>query len=235
MKTLPAEELTAAIEAIVFVASEPVKRETLAALFPDVEPGTLDAAIDAVVRWHASPGRGLLVDRVAGGLRLATRPDVHHHVIRFVQKEKAERLSLRTLETLAVIAYKQPVTAAEVQEIRGVDPSGTIKTLLDRSLIKVVGRKKVVGRPFVYGTTTTFLTVFGLNDLTELPTLKEIEEFGDFPATDLATIEPLDADAEATEPAQDDGGSAGDERELGAPPRAGRSRRSRARAEDAAP
>lgn len=191
---LPVEELIAALEAVVFVSSEPVTMQRLGEVFPEESPETLEVALESLARIFEQPGRGLLLDRVAGGWRIATRPDVHQHVARFVQQERSERLSLRTLETLSVIAYKQPVTAAEVQEIRGVDPSGTLKTLADRGLIKIVGRKKVVGRPFVYGTTIGFLTAFGLNDLAELPTLKELEDF----VTDVVTTDPSEVEPESS-------------------------------------
>jgi segregation and condensation protein B len=207
MAMIPSE-LVAAVEAVIFVASEPVTTERLLEVFPDESGDTIQHALEALAAQFEQPGRGLLLDRVAGGFRIATRPDVHAHVARFVQQERAERLSIRTLETLSVVAYKQPVTAAEIQEIRAVDPTGTLKTLLDRGLVRIAGRKKVVGRPFVYGTTTAFLTTFGLNDLSELPTLRELEEFvTDVVTTDPSEVEPdsaptgspateLDADAE---------------------------------------
>ena len=237
-------ELVGAVEAVVFVSSEPVTSVRLLEVFPEETAESIQAALESLAQVFEQPGRGLLLDRVAGGYRIATRPDVHPHVARFVQQERAERLSLRTLETLSVIAYKQPVTAAEIGEIRGVDPTGTIKTLMDRTLVKIVGRKKVVGRPFVYGTTNGFLTTFGLNDLSELPTLKELEEFvTDVPTTDPSEVEPdgaAPADPDPThaeplpEPAADEAetvaGSASDVAAGDAPDRdapRGRSRRKR--------
>jgi segregation and condensation protein B len=202
---LEANELVAALEAVVFVSAEPVTLKTLGELFPEETEESLQQGVERLAATFEQPGRGLLLDRVAGGFRIATRPDVHPHVARFVQRERSERLSIRTLETLSIIAYKQPVTAAEVGEIRGVDATGTCKTLLDRNLIRIVGRKKVVGRPFVYGTTKTFLTAFGLNDLSELPTLKELEDFvTDIPTTQPGDVEPdapADTDVAATDSA----------------------------------
>ena len=189
--SVDAQELLAAIEAVIFVASEPVTVKRLQQAFPDESAESLETALAHLAELYHDEGRGLGLDRVAGGWRLVTRPAVHAHVQRFVEQEKAERLSLRTLETLSVIAYKQPVTSAEIQEIRGVDPSGTVRTLLDKGLVKIAGRKKVVGRPFVYGTTKQFLHTFGLNELAELPSLKELEEF----ATDIATTDPRDVEA----------------------------------------
>src|SRR5687767_1866956 len=138
---LDPDELAAALEAVVFVSSEPVTLKTLLEVFPEETEESLRAGLERLASSFEQPGRGLLLDRVAGGWRIATRPDVHPHVGRFVQRERAERLSIRTLETLSIVAYKQPVTAAEVGEIRGVDASGTVKTLLDRGLVKIVGRK----------------------------------------------------------------------------------------------
>lgn len=195
---LEPDELAAALEAVIFVSSEPVTVKVLHDVFPEETEESLAAGLERLAKIFEQPGRGLLLDRVAGGWRIATRPDVHGHVGRIVQREKAERLSIRTLETLSVIAYKQPVTGAEISEIRGVDVSGTVRTLLDRSLIRVAGRKRVVGRPFVYGTTKKFLTAFGLNDLAELPTLKELEDL----VTDVPTTDPSEVDPEDVMPEQ---------------------------------
>ena len=240
---LELDELAAALEAVIFVSSEPVTAKVLQDVFPEETEESLAAGLERLAKLFEQPGRGLLLDRVAGGWRIATRPDVHGHVGRIVQREKAERLSVRTLETLSVIAYKQPVTAAEIGEIRGVDVTGTVRTLLDRGLIKVAGRKRVVGRPFVYGTTRKFLTTFGLNDLAELPTLKELEDLvTDVPTTDPSEVDPEDVQPEplpgeegAAPPAPQDepahaeeaaaGGEATPGDELSPPPRRGRGRR----------
>ncbi len=209
---LNADDLVAALEAVIFVSSEPVTPQLLREVFPDESEADLEAAVARLAKSYEEPGRGLLLDRVAGGWRIATRPDVHGHVGRVVQREKAERLSVRTLETLSVVAYKQPVTAAEIAEIRGVDVSGTLRTLLDRGLIRIAGRKRVVGRPFVYGSTKKFLTTFGLNDLSELPTLKELEELvTDIPTTLPSEVEPDDGAVaeEGSLPLEDSATSAG--------------------------
>lgn len=208
---LEPDELVAALEAVIFVSSEPVTMKLLSDVFPEETEESLTAGLERLAKLFEQPGRGLLLDRVAGGWRIATRPDVHQHVGRVVQREKAERLSVKTLETLSVIAYKQPVTAAEIGEIRGVDVSGTIRTLLERDLIKVAGRKRVVGRPFVYGTSKKFLAAFGLNDLSELPTLKELEDLvTDVPTTDPAEVDPEDVPVDGEQPGLgglDDGAS----------------------------
>jgi segregation and condensation protein B len=235
---MPLDELVAALEAVLYVSAEPVTLPLLSEVFPDEDDATLAAGLEALARQFEQPGRGLLLDRVAGGWRIATRPEVHPHVARVVQRERAERLSLRTLETLSVVAYKQPVTATEISEIRGVDVSGTVRTLLDRGLVRVAGRKRVVGRPFVYGTTRKFLETFGLNALDELPTLKELEEL----VTDVPTTDPSEVDHEGADGGD---GHAADATEAAAPmeppdlaptraaaPARSRSRRERAGADD---
>jgi segregation and condensation protein B len=134
-----------------------------------------------VVERHArQDGRGLMLEEVGGGLRLVTRPDLHGWLRRFYEAAGATKLSMAALETLAIVAYRQPVTAPEVEALRGVSPAGVLKTLLERRLIRITGRKPVVGKPFLYATTREFLMHFGLRDLEELPPLEEFEEtFGE--------------------------------------------------------
>src|ERR1019366_3944457 len=135
--------------------------------------------LDELVTEFAAPGHGLSIREVAGGYKMATKAEHHEAVRAFVKKLTPPlKLSLAALETLAVIAYKQPVTTPEIMEIRGVQGAGVLKTLLDRKLIAEAGRKDVVGRPLTYKTTKEFLVQFGLKDLKELPTLKEFEELG---------------------------------------------------------
>ncbi len=121
------------------------------------------------------PG-GLQLVEVAGGYQIVTRPDLHEWVRRLFQERSTQKLSLQSLETLAVIAYKQPITALEITEVRGVNTAGVLNTLLERHLIKIVGRKQVVGRPFLYATTKEFLIRFGLNDLSDLPKVEDMAE-----------------------------------------------------------
>lgn len=171
-------QLKAILEAIIYVTDEPLSAQQIAA--------ALEAPIDKVKRLLdelaaecAKPDRGLTVREVAGGYKMATKPEHHEAVRAFVKKLTPPlKLSLAALETLAVVAYKQPVTAPEIMEIRGVQGAGVLKTLLDRKLIAESGRKNVVGKPILYKTTKEFLVQFGLKDLTELPTLKEFEELG---------------------------------------------------------
>ena len=141
--------------------------------------------INALVAEYASAERGMEIRQIAGGYRMATKPEHHDVVVNFAKSLKPPvRLSLQALETLAVIAYKQPVTVPEISEIRGVDTSGVIATLLDRKLITTAGRKQVIGRPILYRTTKEFLLRFGLNDVSELPSMEEFEKLGD-PQADL--------------------------------------------------
>ncbi len=179
--------LKSQVEAIIYAAEEPVTLEEMAAVLRDAgasqnaEPAEFRAAVRAAVEELAADydagERGMEVRQVAGGYRMSTRPEHHEVVKAFVKNLKPPvRLSLPALETLSVIAYKQPVTVPEISEIRGVDTSGVIATLLDRKLITTAGRKAVIGRPILYRTTKEFLMRFGLKDVNELPSLKEFEE-----------------------------------------------------------
>jgi len=179
--------LKSQIEAIIYAAEEPVTLEEMVAVLRDAggsqgaEPAEFRAAVRAAIEELAADydaaERGMEVRQVAGGYRMSTRPEHHEVVKAFVKNLKPPvRLSLPALETLSVIAYKQPVTVPEISEIRGVDTSGVIATLLDRKLITTAGRKAVIGRPILYRTTKEFLLRFGLKDVGELPSLKEFEE-----------------------------------------------------------
>ncbi len=163
----------------------------------------LSSIIDQLTADYASSDRGMEIRQVAGGYRMATKPEHHDVVVTFAKSLKPPiRLSLQALETLSVIAYKQPVTVPEISEIRGVDSSGVIATLLDRKLITTAGRKQVIGRPILYKTTKEFLLRFGLNDVSELPSIEEFEKLGE-PQTELF---PATADADQLdtgEPAKD--------------------------------
>ncbi|HVS01624.1 MAG TPA: SMC-Scp complex subunit ScpB [Thermoanaerobaculia bacterium] len=172
------QEMEAALEAILFVAGEPLPPARLLEVFDEEEREAAAAALEAVVRRYrgAGEGRGVVVEEVAGGLRLVTRPELHGYLKRFFEVSGRTRLSMAALETLAIIAYRQPLTAPEIQELRGVQPAAVLKTLLERRLIRIAGRKRVVGKPFLYGTTREFLMHFGLASLDDLPPLEELEE-----------------------------------------------------------
>jgi segregation and condensation protein B len=169
-------QLRAVLEAIVYVAEEPLTLAQIAAALQ--QPAErITAIMDQLVAEFDKPEHGVTVREVAGGYKMATKAEHHEAVRTFVKSLKPPlKLSLPALETLAVIAYKQPVTAPEIMEIRGVQGAGVLKTLLDRKVIAVAGRKNVIGKPILYKTTKEFLIQFGLKDLTELPSLKEFEE-----------------------------------------------------------
>jgi segregation and condensation protein B len=169
------EERKAALEAIIYAADEPATIEQLAKALGE-EKLVVQAALDELVASYAVEERGIEIRAVAGGYKLYTKPQQHDVVRRFIKSLRPPlRLTMPALETLAVIAYKQPVTSPEISEIRGVNTSGVISTLLDKRLITTAGRKEVIGRPILYKTSKEFLMRFGLSDLEELPSLKEFE------------------------------------------------------------
>jgi len=169
------EERKAALEAIIYAADEPATIEQLAKALAE-EKLVVQAALDELVGSYGSEERGIEIRAVAGGYKMYTKPQQHDVVRRFIKSLRPPlRLTMPALETLAVIAYKQPVTSPEISEIRGVNTSGVISTLLDKRLITTAGRKEVIGRPILYKTSKEFLMRFGLSDLEELPSLKEFE------------------------------------------------------------
>jgi segregation and condensation protein B len=169
------EERKAALEAIIYAADEPATIEQLASALGE-EKLAVQASLDELVASYAVEERGVEVRAVAGGYKMYTKPQHHDVVRRFIKSLRPPlRLTMPALETLAVIAYKQPVTAPEIGEIRSVNTSGVLKTLLDKRLITTAGRKEVIGRPILYKTSKEFLMRFGLSDLDELPSLKEFE------------------------------------------------------------
>lgn len=177
-------DLKAILEGVVYVADEPLSAQQIAAAL-ELPAARIEAMLAILVEEYARPERGLSIKEVAGGYKMATKPEHHEAIRRFVKNLKVPfKLSLAALETLAVIAYKQPITAPEIMEIRGVQGAGVLKTLLDRKLITTAGRKSVVGKPILYKTTKDFLVQFGLKDLAELPTLKEFEELRRLALTD---------------------------------------------------
>ena len=168
-------ELKSALEAIIYVADEPATIEQMANVLGE-EKHLVRAALDELVASFAADERGVEIRAVAGGYRVYTKPQHHDLVRRFIKSLRPPlRLTMPALETLAVIAYKQPVTQPEIQEIRGVNCAGVIETLLERRLITTAGRKQVIGRPILYRTSKEFLMRFGLGDVDELPSLKEFE------------------------------------------------------------
>src|SRR5262245_6149968 len=168
-------ELKAIVEALVFASPEPVTLKALVKLLDGESKEDIVRAIDELKEQYSRPG-GLQIVEVAGGWEIVTRPELHEWVRRMFHERTTQKLSVAALETLAVIAYKQPVTSPEVAEIRGVNAAGVLGTLIERKLVKIVGRKQVVGRPFLYGTTREFLERFGLNDLSDLPKVEDMSE-----------------------------------------------------------
>lgn len=169
-------QLKAVLEAIIYILNEPMPADQIAQAL-DQPPELVTELLNELVEETANAGRGVFVREVAGGYQLATKPEHHEQIRQFVKNLKQPlKLSQAALETLAVIAYKQPITMPEILEIRGVQGGGVVKTLIDRKLITTAGRKNVIGKPILYKTTKEFLTQFGLKDLSELPSLKEFEE-----------------------------------------------------------
>ena len=180
--------LKAQLEAIIYAAETPITLEQMTVLVKDtvIAEGVSDEAeiksrvrsrLEELVGEYGSPDHGIEIRQVAGGYRMSTKPEQHEVVRSFAKSLKPPiRLSLQALETLAVIAYKQPVTVPEINDIRGVDSGGVIGTLLDRKLITTSGRKQVIGRPILYKTTKEFLMRFGLKDVNELPSMEEFEK-----------------------------------------------------------
>jgi segregation and condensation protein B len=168
-------EVKAVVEALIFASPEPITPKMLYKLLAEEPREDVLAAVAALkVEYENRPG--LQIVEVAGGYQIVTRPDLHEWVRRLFHERSTQKLTVQGLETLAVIAYKQPITSLEIAEIRGVNTTGVLSTLLERHLIKIVGRKNVVGRPFLYATTKEFLIRFGLKDLSDLPKIEDMAE-----------------------------------------------------------
>ncbi|MDA1184642.1 MAG: SMC-Scp complex subunit ScpB [Acidobacteria bacterium] len=168
-------ELTAIVEALIFASPEPITPKVLYKVLADEPKEDVAAAVQALKTQYEERA-GLQFVEVAGGYQIVTRPELHEWVRRLFHERSTQKLTVQGLETLSVIAYKQPITTAEISEIRGVNASGVLSTLMERRLIKIVGRKNVVGRPFLYATTKEFLIRFGLNDLGDLPKVEDMAE-----------------------------------------------------------
>src|SRR5947199_7391134 len=198
------DDLKPVIEALIFASPDPLTPKMLFKLLETEPREDVEAALDALKRDYDRPG-GLQLVEVAGGYQIVTRPDLHEWVRRLFHERSTQRLSVQALETLAVVAYRQPVTSLEITEIRGVNTAGVLNTLLERHLIKIVGRKPVVGRPFLYATTKDFLIRFGLKDLADLPKVEDMAEALGFeapllieqsPSEELLPLEEPDPESE---------------------------------------
>src|ERR1043165_4337938 len=175
-REISATELKGITESLIFVADEPIDSKAIAKILR-IEQSAVDEAIQSLVEDYAERSSGgLQLREIAGGWQISTRPEHHEHVRAYLKSRPSAKLSLASLETLAVIAYKQPVTVPEILEIRGVQSPSAIKTLLDKRLIIAKGRKETVGRPMMYGTSKEFLIQFGLKDLSELPSIEDFQD-----------------------------------------------------------
>jgi len=175
------EDIKSILEALLFISGEPVSLDTLNDILK-IEREEIEKHLRELVTEYSLRNSGILIVEVAGGFQMVTNPIFAPWVRRLLSIAIPARLSNQSLETLSIIAYKQPITKAEIEAIRGVNSDGVIKTLIDRKLIKVLGRKEAPGRPLMYGTTREFLQCFGLNELSELPTLKELHEISEVEA-----------------------------------------------------
>jgi len=168
-------EIVSIAEALIFVADEPITVKTLADVLEE-DRETIEAAVEELKQEYEERDGGLQLREIAGGWQISTRTEYHEEVRQYLKTRPSAKLSLAALETLAVIAYKQPVTIPEILEIRGVQSASAIKTLLEKRLIITKGHKETVGRPMMYGTSKDFLMQFGLKDLTELPSIEDFED-----------------------------------------------------------
>lgn len=168
-------EISAICEALIFVSNEPLPSEKIASIIGESKE-IIDAAIESLAADYQERKSGLQIRKIAGGWEIVTRPEYHEYIQALLKAKPSAKLSVAALETLAVIAYKQPITMAEILEIRGVQSASAIKTLLDKKLIVTKGRKNTVGRPILYGTSKEFLIQFGLKDLSELPSVEDFED-----------------------------------------------------------
>jgi len=192
---LDTSELKVIVESLIFVSETPIRAERIAETL-DVEKGRVQRVLRELVEEYQRLARGFTLEEVAAGYQFRTRPE-HVEWVRRLNKTRPFRFSRAALETLAIIAYRQPITRAEIEFLRGVDSGGVVKTLLDRHLIRILGKKDIPGRPMIYGTTRDFLELFGLRDLSALPTLKEFSEIpaevlesGFFPASEVESAAP---------------------------------------------
>ena len=167
------------VEALLFVSGEPLTTERLVLVLQGVSRAEVHEAVRALQEDYAADGRGLQIVEVAGGYQIATRAECAAWIKRLEKAKTGAKLSRSAMETLAIIAYKQPLVRAEIEQIRGVDTAGVLRTLLDRRLIRIIGRKDIPGRPIMYGSTKQFLQAFGLKDLADLPALRDLKDLGE--------------------------------------------------------
>ena len=193
------EELKNIIESLIFVSKEPLSLPEIKKILPEVDTGEIRAALDTLSQEYEENRRGFYLREVAGGYQFRSRPEYRHWITELI-KPNPVRLSKAALETLAIIAYRQPIIRSDIEHIRGVDSGGILRMLMEKKLIRALGRKDIPGRPLIYATTKQFLALFDLKDLKDLPSLKEIEAFGKQSQAMLEEEEYLDESDPATEP-----------------------------------
>jgi segregation and condensation protein B len=189
--TVSLPPLKAIVESILFVSESPLTLDRLCTLLEEYERGDIRAAIEELDQEYSGTGRGIFLAEVAGGYQFRSRTETADY-LRRLTRTRVVKFSQSALETLAIIAYRQPITRAEIEYLRGVDCGGVLKTLLDRKLLKILGKKDVPGKPLIYGTTRDFLEMFDLKDLASLPTLKEIQELAPSTLSPDQQLLPLD-------------------------------------------
>lgn len=187
--TMP--RLKSVVESLIFVSESPVSLDRLCSILEEYDREEIREALSILLDEYSQPERGIVLAEVAKGFQFRTREENVDYVRRLI-KAKASRFSQSALETLAIIAYRQPITRSEIEYLRGVDSGGVVKTLLEKKLIKILGKKDIPGRPLIYGTTREFLEIFSLKDLKSLPTLREIEELSAERVNELQEELPLD-------------------------------------------
>jgi len=193
--------LSAIIESILFASETPLTLDRLCDLLNEYQREEIKTSLKELVLMHEERGGGFSLVEVAGGWQFRTRTDLQQYVVRHV-KTKSVKFSQSALETLAIVAYRQPVTRAEIEHLRGVDSGGVLKTLLDKKLVRILGKKDIPGRPLIYGTSREFLEVFGLKNLKGLPTLKEIQALDETPSYEKQDELPLEDNGNQTVEAQ---------------------------------
>jgi segregation and condensation protein B len=199
---MPSVLLRRVLEAVLFATDRPVSVEQLLFAVPGCEPVEVERELQALTRSYEEEGRGFQLFSVGGGYQLRTDPGLHEYVVRFLVGKKRSRLSRAAMETLAIVAYRQPITRGEMEEIRGVDCGQVLHTLLERNLVTIRGRSQALGRPLLYGTTEEFLHYFGINSLADLPSPEELGSLlGDDPLRDPELRRVLEARGLIEEPA----------------------------------
>ncbi|NIM02278.1 MAG: SMC-Scp complex subunit ScpB [Acidobacteria bacterium] len=198
MSSVEQDQLVAAVGAVLFASGEPVQPNEIASALKGVAVPDVKKALEKLQVHYENNEAGLRLEWVAGGVRLATRPEVAEWVRQFFRERHRTRLSPAAFETLAIVAYRQPVTAPEIQAIRGKDPQGPLKTLLDKKLLRILGKKKVIGNPLLYGTSKQFLVHFGLNSLQDLPSMDEFDAL-------VGELETIHITSEETDDGEDSG------------------------------